>query len=64
MTMNKRAISVNDVMAGDAPGAHRFRRTVSSEYSSIPEDVQDRLQSMSWRIRSSAYWGPRVGVAD
>lgn len=54
--MSKRAISANDVYHTNAHGQEPFARTLSSEYASIPEDVQSRLQSMSWRIRSSEFY--------
>ena len=51
--MNKRAMSAHDV---GLHGAHSTGLSrVSSQYDSIPMDVQNRLQSMGWRIRSSTY---------
>lgn len=51
--MNKRAVSAHDVGLHDARPQGLSR--VSSQYDSIPMDVQNRLQSMGWRIRSSTY---------
>ena len=51
--MNKRAGSAHDVGLHGAPSTGLSR--VSSQYDSIPMDVQNRLQSMGWRIRSSTY---------
>lgn len=51
--MNKRAVSAHDVGLHGAPSTGLSR--VSSQYDSIPMDVQNRLQSMGWRIRSSTY---------
>ena len=51
--MNQRAVSARDVGLHGAPAPGLSR--VSSQYDSIPMDVQNRLQSMGWRIRSSTY---------
>lgn len=52
MTMSKRAISSNDVLQREHEGRGLAR--TSSEYASIPPEIQAQLQSMSWRIRASA----------
>lgn len=49
--MSKRAVSAQDVWRSEIDGQGLSR--VSSQYDSIPDDVRNRLQSMSWRIRSS-----------
>ncbi|PKI85549.1 hypothetical protein MVES_000071 [Malassezia vespertilionis] len=53
--MNKRATSAADVFHTDKD-ARRFTRA-SSEYNAISSDIQTRLQSMSWRIRSNVHRG-------
>lgn len=57
--MNKRAVSAHDVGLHGAPSTGLSR--VSSQYDSIPMDVQNRLQSMGWRIRSNVSRGYRHG---
>lgn len=51
MPLPKRAVSAHDVWRSDADKQGLSR--VSSAYDAIPSDIQARLQSMSWRIRSS-----------
>lgn len=51
MLMNKRAVSAQDVYENERTSQGLSR--VSSEYATIPSDIQNRLQSMSWRIRAS-----------
>lgn len=51
MTLAKRAISSNDVFEREREKQGLSR--TSSEYASIPNDIQSQLQSMSWRIRAS-----------
>lgn len=51
MPLPKRAISAHDVWRSDADNQGLAR--VSSAYDAIPNDIQARLQSMGWRIRSS-----------
>ncbi|KAI3624049.1 hypothetical protein CBS14141_002477 [Malassezia furfur] len=53
--MSKRAISSNDVLQREHEGRGLAR--TSSEYASIPPEIQAQLQSMSWRIRANVNRG-------
>ncbi|WFD20928.1 hypothetical protein MCAP1_003183 [Malassezia caprae] len=55
MPLAKRAVSAHDVWRSDAENQGLSR--VSSAYDAIPSDIQARLQSMSWRIRSNVSRG-------
>ncbi|SHO79647.1 Uncharacterized protein MSYG_3998 [Malassezia sympodialis ATCC 42132] len=55
MPLTKRAVSSHDVLRSDSE--HQGLSRVSSAYDTIPSDIQNRLQSMSWRIRSNVSRG-------